>query len=182
MELMLLRTFQRQAALQCKFILLAAQDIDTGLQKGDIEYTFYAVQNLLNASANVSKAFWGSGGKFATERKALRDSIGVDDNSSLKEVTMRNNFEHFDERLARWWKESQQHNHADLNLGPRNMIAGISDIDRFRAYDPTTKDLSFWGQDFNLQDLTDEAQRILPKLQAEANKPHWEERAAGSKG
>ena len=58
---------------------------------------------MLNAGANISKAFWGSGGKLAVERKPLRDSIGIDDKSPLRAVTMRNNFEHFDERIDRWW-------------------------------------------------------------------------------
>src|SRR5450631_2177877 len=99
MERMHLRTFQSQVALQCSFLLLAAEDLNRGLKQRNISYVFYALQNLLNAGANISKALWGQGGKLAIERKPLRDSIGVDDTSPLREVTMRNNFEHFDERI-----------------------------------------------------------------------------------
>ena len=127
---------------------------------------------MLNAGANISKAFWGSGGKFSAERKPLRDSIKIDDNSPLREVAMRNNFEHFDERLDRWWKESKRHSLVDFNLGL--LVHGIEDIDIFRNFDPKSKEVIFGGQRFNLQKLVDETQRILPLLEAEANKPPLE--------
>jgi len=175
MDLMLLRTFQRQVATQCKYLLFAAQEANVSMQQHNVERIFYALQNILNAGANISKALWGQGGKLTAERKPLRDSIGISDDSPLREVTMRNNFEHFDERLDRWWKESTRHNHADHFIGPKDrMIVGIEAIDMFRMFDPQTKDLTFWGQEFNLQRLIDEIQLILPKLEAEADKPHYD--------
>ena len=173
MDLMLLRMFQRQVHVQCQFMLFAAKEISTALAQKDTTRIFYAIQNLLNAAANISKALWGQGGSLTAQRQALRDSIGVSETSPLREVTMRNNFEHFDDRLDRWWKESARHNHADLNIGPKSMIAGVDDIDRFRMFDPQTTELVFWSQTFNLQALIGEVQRILPKLAEEAEKPHW---------
>ena len=68
MELMLLRTFQRQVARQCKYVLFSAEEINKGLKERDPEYVFFAIQNLLTASANIAKALWGGGGKRAAER------------------------------------------------------------------------------------------------------------------
>jgi hypothetical protein len=127
---------------------------------------------MLNAGANISKAFWGSGGKLSVQRKPLRDSISLDDNSPLREVTMRNNFEHFDERIDRWWKESKQHNLIDFNIGLA--VKGAEDIDILRNFDPKSKEMIFGGERFNLQNLLDETRRILPLLEAEARKAHWE--------
>jgi hypothetical protein len=172
MNLMLLRIFQEQVALQCRFMVRAAIDVNTGLGRRDPEQTFYALQNFLNAGANVSKALWGQGGKFEKKRRALRDSIGVDNNSPLKQVTMRNNFEHFDERLDQWWKQSKRHNYIDLNLMSRPGIIGANKIDCFRTFDPSSSTLTFWSQDFNLKELMDEVQKILPRLETEAAKPH----------
>lgn len=176
MELMLLRTFQNQVLLQCEFMLFAAEDVNSALGGGGsdtVHRVFYGLQNLLNAAANVSKALWGQAGSLATERKTLRDSIGVSDDSPLREVTMRNNFEHFDERLDRWWAKSSNHNHVDLIVAPRGAISGADDIDTFRWFDSNTADLVFWSQQFNLQALIDEVKRILPALRLEAAKPHW---------
>lgn len=55
MDLMLLRVFQRQVALQCKFVLTAAGQINDGLQQRNQEHVFYALQSLLNAGADISK-------------------------------------------------------------------------------------------------------------------------------
>jgi hypothetical protein len=181
MELMLLRIFQGQVALQCEFLLTAAKDAKQALRQRNVERVFYALQNLLNAGANISKSLWGQGGKFSEQRKPLRDSVGVSDDSPLREVTMRNNFEHFDERLDRWWRESKAHNYADMNMGPKDSTtAGIDTMDMFRLFDPNTTDLTFWGQEFNIQKIVDEVQKILPKLKAEASKPHLETTASKS--
>ena len=179
MDLMLLRSFQRQVLLQCEFILLAAADINESckaMEEGEDVGTriFYAIQNLLVAAANVSKALWGQGGKLSAQRQPLRDSIGISDASPFREVDMRNNFEHFDQRLDQWWNESSHHNMADLNIGPPEMIKGLDDIELFRHFDPRTRDTVFWGERFNLQELIDEVSRIIPALRAEVAKPHWE--------
>lgn len=172
MELRLLRMFQYQVALQCKFLILSAKEIERSLGERDVENTFYAIQNFLNSGANISKALWGQCGRHADERKQLRDSVGIGDNSPLRKVTMRNNFEHFDERLDKWWKKSKRHAYADMLIGNKDMIGGIEKKDTFRRYDPVTTDIVFWGQEFNLKQLLTEAKRILPKLEEEANKPH----------
>jgi hypothetical protein len=177
METMLLRLYQHQVLLQCEFALIAFKEINAGLaQPGtdSIHRTFYGIQNLLIAAANISKALWGTNGKRSLERKELRDSIGVTNASPLHKVNMRNNFEHFDERLDRWWKDSPRHNHVDLNIMPRSAIGGVDDNDVFRMFDPTTTDLIFWSERFNIQAIVNEIQRIFPKLMIETTKPHWE--------
>jgi hypothetical protein len=90
---------------------------------------------------------------------------------------MRNNFEHFDERLDKWWKESPRHNHIDCNIGPANLVEGVDAIDKFRHFDPQTTNITFWSQEFNMQKIVDEVQRILPALEAEAKKPYRETKA-----
>ena len=134
---------------------------------------FYGVQTLLNAAANISKALWGQGHKFASERQDLRDRIGIDDSSPLSTVTVRNRFEHFDEKLDKWWRDPQRQGYIDLWIGPQSAIQGVAPRDRFRAFDPTTTDIYFWGQEFNIQALVTEVQRILPKLRYDASKPPW---------
>jgi hypothetical protein len=60
MAMTLLRAFQRQVLLQCEFVPLAATDVNRFLKHEPMNPSdvFYAVQNLLNAAANVSKALW----------------------------------------------------------------------------------------------------------------------------
>jgi hypothetical protein len=171
MDAQLLSSFQLQVYLQCKFVVLAADDLNRALKSPMVEYAWYTIQNLLNASANMSKALWGGGGRLAKERKALRESIGISDDSPLKEVGMRNNFEHLDERLDRWWRESKGHNYLDLDIGPKPKTNFWAPIDTFRFFDPTTNELVFWGQEFNIQQIVDECRTLLPKLEELVGRP-----------
>ena len=172
---MLLRQFQHQIELQCRAVLLSAAQLNEALKARDSYAIWIFVQNLLNAAANISKVCWGSGGRLTKERLAVRRSIHVTSRSPLKDVAMRNNFEHLDERLDLWWRTSPSRNHLDLSVFPKNAVRGIDERDMFRVLDPETMDVVFWGQRFSLQKIVGEAQRLLPIAAAEAAKPHWTE-------
>jgi hypothetical protein len=175
MELALLRTFQHQIKIQCEFVLQAALSVDEAVKNGDGSKVFFGIQNLLNAAANIRKALWGSNERIATNRKSLRDSLETDENSVLFTRTIiRNHNEHFDERIDRWWLESKRRSFLDMIVGPRNSIAGFHEIDRFRWYDPTTADVLFWGDAFNLRELVDEIKRLYPLAVQESRKPQFE--------
>lgn len=171
MQPQLLWMFQRQVLMQCEIVLRADEEITGGLERHDNQSVFSGIQNLLNASANIAKALWGQGGNLAAARQPLRDSIEVSDNSPLNEVRMRNNFEHFDERLDRWWRESKDHRFADTNVMPSSAIHGFDEIDRFRAFDSKTGELSFWGDEFNIPEIVNEVRRILPTLREAVSEP-----------
>lgn len=169
MDIFLLRAFQSQVALQCDFAWRAATEIDcaTRAERIDVKELFYAIQNFLNAAANISKAFWGAAGKLSAEREALRASVGVTDASPLRMTDMRNNFEHFDTRLDIWWHQSRRKNQFDLCLGSRSQIPSLDEIDVFRNYDPVTGILIFWGQSIALLPMVEEIARIRPLLERE---------------
>lgn len=173
---MLLRAFQRQVADQCRLVLASVPVINSAANAGDQNQLWIGCQMFVVGAGNVSKAMWGQPKKrkiLAPARQPLRDSLETDDSSVLYEVGMRNNFEHYDERLDRWWAESKSHNHLDRMIGPPSMVMGIDDIDRFRVYDPTTLSIVFWGETFALQPIASECERILPLAEREADKPHW---------
>jgi len=178
MDVMLLRQFQRQVKFQCECVLVASGELEASLAKRDITATFCAIQALLSSAANISKALWGERKtkNALAVRAPLRDSLQVTDSSPLNPRNMRNHYDHFDERLDEWWRKSKTHNLADMNLIPRAAIQGFEPIERLRAFDPATGDLTFWGDDFNIRVIVDEAKRILPVATQEAAKPHWEQK------
>ena len=175
MDVALLRVFQRQVYLQLQALLVAVHDFNSAMTTNDMNHAWIAIQNILTAAANVSKALWGSKGKRTDKRASLRESLQVDDSSPLRDVVMRNHFEHYDERLDTWWRESEAHNHFDISVMPPSAMEGLADIDMFRVFDPTTGDVVFWGERFNIKAIATEAGRLLPIANAEASKPHWEE-------
>jgi hypothetical protein len=104
----------------------------------------------------------------------LRESLDVDDTAIFRDVAMRNNFEHYDERPDKWWKTSEHHNHLDMSAFASGDVAGLAEIDMFRVFDSSTGDVVFWGQRFNLNELVQAVSNLLPVVSAEAAKPHWE--------
>lgn len=172
MDNQLLEIFQHQVGLQCKFMLRAANEVNDSSQRNDIEGIFYGLQNILSASANISKALWGQGGKAKriAERKLLRDSLQMSDDSPLRPTDMRNHFEHFDDRLMTWWQTSITKNYSDMNLVPRNAIRGLAIGDSFRNFDRQSNVLFFGDDEINIQALIDEAQEILLRIRTGPNR------------
>ncbi|MBU0708465.1 hypothetical protein KJ596_01790 [Patescibacteria group bacterium] len=68
-------------------------------------------------------------------------------------IQIRNDFEHFDERLDSWVIHSERHNFADSNIGPINMIGGIDTKDILRHFDPQSMKLYFTGQEYDIDYL-----------------------------
>jgi hypothetical protein len=159
----LIEIFKEQVLLQCRFALIAGEQVNEGLKRTDVIFTFYALQNLLNAAANISKALWGERGRLSMERQDLRNDVGVSDSSPLKQTLMRNNFEHFDDRLDIWSKTPNEKNYVDLNIGNLKMFgfSRLGSQNLFRNFDPETAELTFWDEVFNIDELLKEVQRVV---------------------
>jgi hypothetical protein len=164
MDKLKLKIFQQQVLIQCEYTLIAISNLDYCLthQTNDNKPIFYHIQSLLTACGNVSKLLWGSSAGVARDERAmLRASLGVSDQSILLGRNMRNNFEHFDERIDKWWKGSVHHTFVDMNLGPFNLYARDKDETLvFRGFDPSYKTLMFWGEKVQLQSIISEIERL----------------------
>ena len=153
---------------------MAAEVAQGAVNSGNQDVFWASIQSCLTAVANISKALWGQGDKLAAQRKPLRDSLGVAEDNPLRPTAMRNNFEHFDERLDDWYATSTNHNLLDYMIGPPSMVAGMADTDMFRVFDPTTAELVFWGKRYPLKTIMEEVQRLRPIALAESDKPHYD--------
>jgi hypothetical protein len=173
---MMLRIYQRQVEMHCRFALFAAQGIQDRLNSQDTEGIWFWVESFLNAVGNLSKVFWPNHDrKDAVDREPLRASLGVTDDSPLQIRKMRNHFEHFDERVEKWWVEDSTHNYVDTSIIPKNAFAGLQDVSFFRLFDPDTLHVTFWSDTYNVPAIVQEVERLLPLASVEAAKPHWQE-------
>ncbi len=132
---------------------------------------WYSIQSLLTATANISKALWGTKPTIEVQREPLRLALAVSAASPLASRVVRNHFDHFDEKVDEWWAKSQTHNYVDGGFG--DMAAAISGIppeEIFRSYNRATGDVVFWGQTYNLPQVVDEVNRIMPLAIAEATR------------
>jgi hypothetical protein len=161
--------------MQCGIAMRAGHRLDAAMEAGDVEGVWDAIQGILIAGANLSKMFWGSRGRRETARAPLRESLGIAASSPLRDTALRNDFEHFDERIEDWCKSSTTLLFIDRNIGPPHALIVPSEYegDRSRHYDPITGIVTFWQHSVNLPELVAEIARILPRAANEARRPHW---------
>ncbi len=130
---------------------------------------WFSLNALLNIVANVSKMLWPAKGRklakeFPDRGEALREGFGVKDGSPLRYRTVRDHFEHVDERLESWWLESERHNIATRTLGPLGGAAfggALEEKEIFEQFDPASLTVAFQGDLFELQPIADEISGLL---------------------
>lgn len=174
MDKRILRIFQREIERQCRFAIIAVQDLQKALQAPDMDRIWYSIQSFLVAAGNVSKLLWPSSAHIPDRATELKNSLGVDDSSPLAPRTFRNYFEHFDERLEDWATSSKQKNFVDSNVGPSGMISGIDPEDYLRNFDTTKNAVTFRGDEYDLRPMVDAIIELHKKVSLEANKAPWE--------
>jgi hypothetical protein len=190
LPLMLMRLFQRHIEAQCLGLLHGAQlmqaalniDPQTPNRAQLMDQFWHGAQSVVIGAGNVSKALWGTG-RTAEERErryktrqVLRDSLQVTDESPFRSVKIRNDYEHFDERLEDWWEKSTHHNYVGEMIGPAGQITGDAfneDLDILRWFNNQTGDLIFWGNELHVPTIVQETNRILPIARTEAHKSHY---------
>jgi hypothetical protein len=162
--------FVGEVATQCGFIVAAAEAVNEALRNptaGRQLTIWRELQTIVISSANVSKLLWGSKGRYEAERSNLRKRLGVPDDSALRDPDLRNDFEHFDERILCWSTNPNVPGHyLGRNIGPRGSLIhfadGVTDADipAFGHYDPDASTLSFWDHEVDLNALVRAAYEI----------------------
>ncbi|MFL6273930.1 MAG: hypothetical protein ACJ74G_01885, partial [Blastocatellia bacterium] len=157
---------------------------------------FRAIHSFLTHTSNVSKLLWPPG----TERRKneseiqyhkrcekdkrvaralsraveLRQTLRLpDDDHPLKNRTLRDQLEHFDERLDRWQETSSSHNYFQDYIGTQGSIVGASEGDIMRWFNPSTATFIFRGESYSLQELATAVEETLPiVLQSYSNEAY----------
>jgi hypothetical protein len=170
-EQRLLRIFQREVERQCRFGIIADEELAQALGTNDMDRIWYSIQALLVAAGNVSKLLWPPSPRLAQRGESLRRSLSVNDDSPLEPRLFRNHFEHFDERLEEWAKSSQRRNLVDANTIPPGMIAGIAKEDFLRNFDPTEYSVTFRGDVYPLRPVVLALKQLWHVAATEADGP-----------
>jgi hypothetical protein len=109
--------------------------------------------------------FWPPDPDYAPRGLALREELGIADDSPLKSRALRNHFEHLDERLETW---EGGHLLFDLNIGPEEAILaavpGAKSSDIFRHFDAAKAEVVFIGDRFELRPLVQAITALQERL------------------
>jgi len=172
---------------QCEAVELAVNGFNSALQansSGSVPLAFANVQSILAASAMLSKLLWpqpsardrdGNRLTGEAEQQRLRTVqrgrslrtlliVGSDNTQPLEDNrTVRNSFEHFDERLDAFiYMESQgSRNIVDRNIVPLGAIVmNGSEPKHLRRIDPQTVSVSVLDDKVDLQPLVNLVQAV----------------------
>lgn len=136
---------------QAKFAERAAEHLKATADDADPVEIWGAIQSILIAAANVSKILWPARKISAVRGDALRQLLDVDDHNPLSDRSLRNHFEHYDERIENWFREKSSAVYIDSRIDSFDSVWGHNPANIHRGYDPLTKTLTFRGESTDLQ-------------------------------
>lgn len=159
----LLSIFKLELQYQCELAAAAERQLEAARETGDSDGLWVSLQSILIIAGNCAKLLWGSGrGEAAKEmevaRKPLRDAAQVDENSPLKSRSVRNAFEHWDEKIEAWHRRGDINVYASRHVGQSE--AWPPHGSRFGHYNPTTGVVTFLSTSAPIPDLLAEMARI----------------------
>ncbi|WP_231421656.1 hypothetical protein [Pseudomonas sp. Leaf59] len=85
----------------------------------------------------------------------------IDPEHVLKNRTLRDHLEHFDERIDHWMQTSERRNYVQDYIGAKGGIQGMEESDMMRQYDPDNGNFTFRGETHSLVDLFAGLQDLL---------------------
>ena len=183
------RAFLMEIEHQCKFTINSFHDLVRSLQDdygkysniGEFNFRIWAsIQTIVTAYANISKILSPQSPQDKSLKKEIEErgeylkrKLSVANDSPLLSRDVRNHFEHFDERLHTWAKESGIFVHR--NIASQGSIhispdTNVSSKSYMASFDPNTVMLTFWGCEFNINDIISEVEVLLKNAQAELRK------------
>jgi hypothetical protein len=122
---------------------------------------FLHLENFLNSGAKVSLLLWPTKADAATRGQTLREILKITDDNPLKTRVARNHLQHFDERLDTWAATTKDGNYVDNNTGSRAGFSLPKGTQVLRHYDPSTGVFTFQSEDFDVNRLAEEIQKVL---------------------
>ncbi len=174
MERPLLRQLQREVERQCGFAMIALQDMEEASANSDGKLFWYSVQGLLAAVERVSLMLWPPNSRVPERGAALRESLGIGEDSPLKPREFVERFIRFDEQLEEWYESSEQRRFFDSYTEPLDVLAETHPGDRFRGYDIENNALLFHDEPYYLKPIADAVEELFRRAQEETQKPRFD--------
>jgi hypothetical protein len=172
--------FEAEVLHQWDFVRGALDLMNAALRnQASMDAFWFGLDAALGALANISKIFFPASDRSRTRSQTkrrgcqMREAYGVRDDSLMKERALRDAFEHFDERMDRWFRDSQDHNFLDRNISVPGAITGADPGDYLRHFDPQANVVSVLGDALDLQALVREVEQVVQRVaQQHQTPPH----------
>jgi hypothetical protein len=114
--------FISEIVLQSKIVELAAKRLSPIKDNFDQIEVWSSIQSILVAAGNVSKILWPQK-EYEARGERLRKLLKVTEDNLLSDRKFRNHFEHYDDRIEKWFKGESSVVYSDLAIDPLKSIA-----------------------------------------------------------
>lgn len=148
-----------EIVLQIKIAQRAAERLHVARDNFDQIEIWCSIQSILVASGNVSKVLWPQNKKYSTRGEKLRQMLHVEADNILSSRKFRNHFEHYDERIEEWFKESRSAVYTDLSMKP-SLRTSLPSNDH-RGYNAYNNTLVFRSEMLDLNEVLSALEAIL---------------------
>jgi hypothetical protein len=157
----LLVLFEAEVLQQCRVIIRAGRELATARADDDV---WYALQAMLTAATIAQRLLWGGkvNSDVAVERGPLRERLCTGDDSPLALATVRDAFEHIDQRMG-GWVEAHQGITVARYVGARDSLETSARRRVFKHFDPATGMVGFGKDEVSTRALVAEAERIVDR-------------------
>lgn len=166
------RLFVQEVARQCQQALVAFERLEqhaTGADRASIDTVYEAVESFVSQIGKISRFFFVTStgkdcnpGEVRARADWLREHLKVLPDSLLRDRTMRDKFDHFDEKLHAG--DSGLGFVVTGNVGPAHAISAPS-ATWFKHFDPHTLTVYFGKEPFELRPVRDEIARIRDRAE-----------------
>lgn len=143
---------------------------------------FFFTYSFLVHAAIVSKILWSGTTVHGKEKNAvgpekvqelvkiretrstiLRSELEIEGKWAIESTALRNDLEHYDERIEAWYLTSPRRNSMDFSLLPRSSVEGFDAQDFRRNLDPTNLSFFIEDDDYDLPSMMKELDLIYEK-------------------
>ncbi len=161
---------------ECQFALMAIESMNSSLNMKEptASLFFRASQDFLQHCGAISRIIWppwirdrAKNLRAQSRGTHLSSILGLEDSHALKDRSLRNLLEHYDESIDDWADTSPNKNIVDKMIIPRRSMIGGSAIregDLFRVFETETLTFFFRGSTFNIQLLCEGVQDARQKV------------------
>lgn len=153
--------FISEIVLQAKIVKSAYEHLQLNDSNSNHIETWRSIQSILVATGNISKILWPHN-SYKSRGVALRNMLNINIDNPLSNRKFRNHFEHYDERIEKWFDESNSSSYIDLSINPslRQLFPNNTNN---RGYNSFNKTLIFRGEIFDIKEILNEIDFIINK-------------------
>lgn len=134
----------------------------------DIE-VWCSIQSILGAAGNVSKILWPQYKESKERGDELRKILDIDKTNIIASRKFRNHFEHYDDRIEKWFDKYPNGVYVDRAFIPFKPLPWENPQFYHRAYNQVDRVLTFRDETLDLNDVLDALHEI--KLKCLAHTP-----------